>query len=34
MQKFKSCGVKCDTEILTKIKPKINGLTLLVVIEE
>ena len=32
--KIKSSGANCDCEILTKIKPKLNGRTLLVVIDE
>ena len=34
IEKIKSGGAKCDSEILTKIKPRVNGRTILVVIEE
>jgi len=32
--KIKSCGANCDCEIISKVKPKINGRNLFLVIED
>ncbi|MHA1974881.1 MAG: DUF2695 domain-containing protein [Candidatus Hodarchaeales archaeon] len=32
--KIESCGANCDCEIVSKVKPKINGGTILVVLDE
>lgn len=32
--KIQDCGANCDCEIISKVKPKINGRTILAVIDE
>jgi len=32
--KIKSSGANCDCEVISKVKPELNGRTLLVVLEE
>jgi hypothetical protein len=34
INKIKTCGATCDHEILTRVKPRIHGRTLLVVTED